>query len=201
MFSHFGLLQISVFTDWRDVLFDAYLLNKASEQVVCGIPGFGHIYPKKKKTKNIICDKSLFKWNNMSEQECIPVGGVPAAHWPYAGVCFRGGCLLGVSAPGGCLLLGGPLGVECLLREVCLLSGGVSALRGCGIPACTEADTPLPVNRMTNRCKNTTLATTSLRPVINDGQYVRFHKNNELIMGLYLWNIFLFQIMGWKSRS
>ena len=35
---------------------------------------------------------------------------------------------------------------------------------GGGIPACTEADPP--VNRMTNRCKNITLATTSLRPVI-----------------------------------
>ena len=31
-----------------------------------------------------------------------------------------------------------------------------------GIPACTEADPP--VNRMTDRCKNITLATTSLRP-------------------------------------
>ena len=49
-----------------------------------------------------------------NKQECIPVGCVPAAHWPYAGVCFPGG---------GCLLL------------------GVSA-RGGGIPACTEADTP-----------------------------------------------------------
>ena len=46
-----------------------------------------------------------------------------------------------------------------------LLPGG-SALGGDGgIPACTEADTP-PVNRMTNRCKNITLATTSLWPVI-----------------------------------
>ena len=35
---------------------------------------------------------------------------------------------------------------------------------GGGIPACTEEDTP-PVNRMTDRCKNITLATTSLRPV------------------------------------
>ena len=42
--------------------------------------------------------------------------------------------------------------------------GGVSAPGGCGIPACTEADIP-PVNRMTDRCKNITLATTSLRPV------------------------------------
>ena len=46
--------------------------------------------------------------------------------------------------------------------------GGVSALEGClvlggGIPACTETDPP--VNRMTDRCKNITLAT-SLRTVI-----------------------------------
>ena len=41
----------------------------------------------------------------------------------------------------------------------------MSAPGGCGIPACTEADPP-PVNRMTDRCKNITLATTSLRPVI-----------------------------------
>ena len=64
------------------------------------------------------------------------------------GVCFWGGCVCpggicsqGVSAPGG----------------VC--SGGVvsqHALR----------QTPPPVNRMTDRCKNITLATTSLRPVI-----------------------------------
>ena len=47
-------------------------------------------------------------------------------------------------------------------RGVC--SRGVSAPRGCGIPACTEADTP-PVNRITYTCKNITLATTSLRPV------------------------------------
>ena len=63
-----------------------------------------------------------------------------------------GGCLLwGVSAP-----------------------GGVSAPRGwsasvhAGIPHTppTREQTP-PMNRMTNRCKNITLATTSLRPVIN----------------------------------
>ena len=45
----------------------------------------------------------------------------------------------------------------------CLLPGVASLLPGGGIPACTEADPP--VNRMTNRCKNITLATTSLRPV------------------------------------
>ena len=69
------------------------------------------------------------------------LGGVSAL--VGRGVCSGGQ----VSAPGGCLLLGG-----------CLLQGG------CGITACTEADTP-PVNRMTDRCKNITLATTSLRPV------------------------------------
>ena len=33
-------------------------------------------------------------------------------------------------------------------------------LRGMGIPACTEANTPL-VNRMTDKCKNITLPQTS----------------------------------------
>ena len=39
------------------------------------------------------------------QQECIPVGCVPAARRPYAGVCFLGGG--GVSGPGGCLLWAG----------------------------------------------------------------------------------------------
>ena len=45
--------------------------------------------------------------------------------------------------------------------EDCVFSGG-----GCagGIPSCTEADPPPPVNRMTDRCKNMTIAT-SLRTV------------------------------------
>ena len=47
------------------------------------------------------------------------------------GVCSGGGCLLWrVSAVGG----SAPVAVVC--------SGGVSSLGGCGIPACTEADTP-----------------------------------------------------------
>ena len=44
----------------------------------------------------------------------------------------------GVSAPRG---VSAPEGV-CLLLGGCLLPGGVSALGGCGIPTCTEADTP-----------------------------------------------------------
>ena len=87
------------------------------------------------------------------KQECIPVGCVPAAHRPYAGVCFwgcvvpggvcSGGWSRGMSAPGG------------------VWSGG----GGGGIPACTEADPLLWTEWMTDRCKNITLATTSLRPV------------------------------------
>ena len=61
---------------------------------------------------------------------------------PGGGVSGRGGG--GGSVPG-------PGGVVCLVGGVCL-----SALWD---------TTPPPVNRMTNRCKNITLATTSLRPV------------------------------------
>ena len=60
-----------------------------------------------------------------------------------------------MSGPGGSAWSGG-----CLPGR-----GGVESDPGeGGIPACTEADPP-PVNRMTDRCKNNTLATTSLRPV------------------------------------
>ena len=62
------------------------------------------------------------------------------------GVCSRGDVCSQGSAPG----------------------GGGAWYQG-GIPACTEADPP--VNRMTDRCKNITLATTSLWPV------TRMHSN------------------------
>ena len=86
-----------------------------------------------------------------------PEGGVCS----QGGVCSGGHLLWGVSTLemvsgqgglllGGCLLLGG-------------LLQGVSAPGG--IPACTEADTPPLVNRMTDGCKNISLATTSLRLV------------------------------------
>ena len=68
-------------------------------------------------------------------QECIPVGCVPAAHWPYAKVCFPGGgsasldggfaSLEGVSASRG----------SASWRGVVCLPGG-----GGGILACTEGD-------------------------------------------------------------
>ena len=41
-----------------------------------------------------------------NEQECIPVGCVPAARRPYAGVCFPGGSALGGVCSGGCLVWG-----------------------------------------------------------------------------------------------
>ena len=109
------------------------------------------------------------------KQECIPVGCVLAAHWPYAGVCFLGGgcvCFWGCVLPRGhaswmcvCVLL---RGCVCFLGGVCFpggcmhASGGVHSSGGGGIPACTEAD---PVNGITDMSKNITMVTTSLRPV------------------------------------
>ena len=88
----------------------------------------------------------LLKATTIDEQECIPVGCVPAARWPYAAVCFPWGwCLLG-----GCLL-GGGVSWGVWSGGWWLLQGGpvwgvvVSGLGGKGggyIPACTEADTP-----------------------------------------------------------
>ena len=117
---------------------------------------------------------------NILKQECIPVGCVPAARRPYAGGCFPSG----VSAPGGSGPGGGLSQGECLSRGVwsqggvcsgggvwsqggCLSQG--SGPRGCllgGVSQHALRQNPLPVNRMTDRCKNITLATTSLRPVI-----------------------------------
>ena len=66
--------------------------------------------------------------NQIIQQVCIPVGCVPAASRPYAGVCFPGGgCLLpggGVSASGG---VSGPRGV------VVCFGGGVGLVRGGGV--------------------------------------------------------------------
>ena len=91
------------------------------------------------------------------KQECIPVGCVPAARWPYAAVCFRGGvCLVqgggGVCLVGGGLLWGGVCSRGCLVGGVCS-GGGVSqhALR----------QTPSPLlwtEFLTHACENITLA-------------------------------------------
>ena len=66
-------------------------------------------------------------------------GGV----WSQGCLLLGGVCSWGVSAPGGVWCRGSALGV-------------VSAPGGC-IPACTEADTLPPVNRITHACENITL--------------------------------------------
>ena len=103
------------------------------------------------------------EWQQLlSKLECIPVGCVPSARsgsrpggdaWSRGGVCSQGGAWSwgGPGPKGGGLVPGG------------LCSQGGCLVPGGGIPACTEADPP--VNRMTDRCKNITFAT-SLRTVI-----------------------------------
>ena len=135
---------------------------------------------------------SLLQVNSVTlipQQECIPVGCVPAARRPYSGVCFRGGALPvpggstwsrggspclggcgppcpggspwsgGLSLPGGFSLPGGVLPA----RGVCLVGGEGVLPAGGVLPAWRPHP---PVNRITHTCKNITLATTSLRPVI-----------------------------------
>ena len=53
--------------------------------------------------------RKVTKCKTKLKQECIPVGCVPAARRPYAGVCFQGGVLPvgGFSMPGGFSLRGG----------------------------------------------------------------------------------------------
>ena len=68
----------------------------------------------------------------------------------WGGVSGPGG-----SAPGGGVCSGGCLVPGDVCSRGCVVPGGC-LLRG-GIPACTEADTSA-VNRMTDACKNITLA-------------------------------------------
>ena len=128
------------------------------------------------------------------KQECIPVGCVPADRRPYAGVCFPGGFSIpGGSAPGGCLVWG-----VCLVRGGCacswgggVWSGGVLHARGVvGVvasgPGGSGKENPPgwenpfpPVNRMTDRCKNITLAKTSFRPVNTRGNIINTSRDHE----------------------
>ena len=96
------------------------------------------------------------------------------------GVCSGG---RGVSAPRGCLVQGdqgvpGPEGMVSGPRG--MSSPGGSASVPSGIPP------PPPVNRMTNKCKNITLATTSLRPVKMNSltcfEYCQMHLNQMSIL-------------------
>ena len=109
------------------------------------------------------------------KQKCIPVGCVPAARWPYARVSFTGGrgvyLFLGsVLSPGvylgtgGACLPGGCLpgrGVCLPLRGECLPGGltwGGGVCWGCVYPSMHWGRHPPPVDRMTDACKNITLA-------------------------------------------
>ena len=106
------------------------------------------------------------------KQECIPVGCVLAAHWPYAAVFFRGGvCLVW-----GCAWSQG--GVPGLGWGSAWSRGGSPCRWGFSLPGGPARRTPL-VNRITDTCKNITLATTSLRPLMI-GIWQRFQRNFEL---------------------
>ena len=75
---------------------------------------------------------------------------------PRGGVCTQRGCLLrGVSSWGGQFPGGSAL-------------GGFSLPVGCLLPGGSPCPETPPVNRITHTCKNITLATTSLRPVIKE---------------------------------
>ena len=91
---------------------------------------------------------------------CLP-GPRGVSAWFPGGLPGPGGVCL---VPGGCLP--GPRGVSAWSGG-CLpgLGGCLPGPGGDGIPACTEADT-LPPCGQTHTCKNITLATTSLWPVI-----------------------------------
>ena len=135
-------------------------------------------------------------WGGVWLEGCL-VGGVlvRGAVWSGGWCAWSGGvCLVqgggvsgpgegGVSGPGGgwCAWSGGGgvpgPGGWCVWsrRVVCLVQGGCVPGPG-GLPQWLvgyhsppdQAHHPPPVNRMTNRCKNITLATTSLRPVKTD---------------------------------
>ena len=111
------------------------------------------------------------------QQECIPVGCVPADRRPYAGVRFPGG---GFSIRGGSPSRGGflhPAGGGSSIQPGGVLhpAGGGSSIQPGGFlhparggssiqPGLLARPPPPPVNRMTDRCKNITLAKTSFRP-------------------------------------
>ena len=90
-------------------------------------------------------------------------GSGPGEVWSRGGLPGRGGEVLPGRQRGGFSLAGG------LVQGVggCLVLGGSPWQAEGGFPLAggfSLADPP-PVNRMTDRCKNITLATTSLRPV------------------------------------
>ena len=110
-----------------------------------------------------ICSGGCLLWGEGCLLWGVCSGGEVSAL--VGGVCSRGcllpGCLLWGVCSGGCLLWG-VCSRLCLLQGVC--PGGVCS--GGWHPIMHWGRHP-PVNWMTNRCKNITLATTSLRSVIS----------------------------------
>ena len=105
-------------------------------------------------------------WCAWSGGGCLVQGGSP---WSQGGVPGPGGCLVqggfslvrgGFSLVRGCVCLV-PGGSSWSQGGFSLVPGGFSLVLGGG----GSPETP-PVNRITDTCKNITLATTSLRPVI-----------------------------------
>ena len=81
---------------------------------------------------------------------CLPGRGGGVSGWSGGVSGPRGALVRGVSSPGG---VSGPGGSG--------PGGGFSLVGGRGVLPTGDP----PINRMTDRCKNITLATTSLRPV------------------------------------
>ena len=127
---------------------------------------------------NFKLNKNAFQWDayrplvdHMPESAWAGVpgrgGGVPGpggggGTWSRGEVYLVGGC----TWSGGCLLPGGapgPRGCH-TWSGGCTWSGWVYLVQG-GVCSRGGPQIHPPVNRMTNRCKNITLATTSLRPV------------------------------------
>ena len=79
-----------------------------------------------------ICKRKEPNYKHKHQQERISVGCVPAAHGPYAGVCFPGGvCWGGGLLPGGLLLPGVcSWGGVCSRGWRCLLLGGGVCSKG-----------------------------------------------------------------------
>ena len=91
-----------------------------------------------------LCPSAILQLRHRFEiimiQDCIPVGCVPPARWPYNPACSAPG---GGAWFGGCLLPGGSV----CSHGGCLVWGGRCLVWGVwGIPVCTEADPPCEQN-------------------------------------------------------
>ena len=116
---------------------------------------------------------------------CLVPGGCV---WPGGHAWSRGACLVqGVSGPGACLVWGGVWSRGHVWSGGRVWSWGcVSGPGGCLVLGGVPGQVLPPVNRMTHRCKNITLAKTSFRPVKiffsidvhGDSCCLFVHKNN-----------------------